>query len=168
MSAALNFTCDWAEARTTTNTPYKAFSSAAVSAELGVHVGLNGVNVTLKGESLLQTAAFWLTEAKKTFSMTWISAQMSRNVFSSPGTPAVQFNETIDYNEMFTWHGTIEEEYEEALERGLPNPILYVAEKLTSSSTCRLASRHRHAGRYASATLWCADALRQLTRRHKR
>lgn len=70
------------------------------------------------------------------------------------GTPIMQFNETIDYNEMFTWHGTIDEEYEEALEKGLPQPILYVAEKFTSGSTCRLVSQYRTSGRYASATLW--------------
>lgn len=70
------------------------------------------------------------------------------------GQPVVQFNETIDYNEMFSWHDTIEEEYEEALQKGLPNPILYVAEKFTMSSTCRLVYQYRHSGRYASATLW--------------
>lgn len=69
----------------------------------------------------------------------------------------MQFNETIDYNEMFTWHGIIEEDYEEALEKGLPNPILYVAEKFTRRSTCRLVSQFRYSGRYASATLWCSD-----------
>lgn len=66
----------------------------------------------------------------------------------------MQLNETIDYNEMFTWHGSIEEEYEEALQKGSPNPILYVAEKFTSSSTCRLVSQYRYSGRYASASLW--------------
>ncbi|XP_056907288.1 dual oxidase maturation factor 2 isoform X1 [Takifugu flavidus] len=119
---ALNFTCDWAEARMTTTATYKSFSSAVVNAEIGVHVGLYGINVTLKGA------------------------------------PVLQFNETIDYNEMFTWRGTIEEEYEEALEKGLPNPILYIAEKFTSGSTCGLVSQYRLSGRYASATLWIHDA----------
>lgn len=50
---ALNFTCDWAEARMTTKATYKSFSSAVVHAEVGLHVGLYGINVTLKGESLL-------------------------------------------------------------------------------------------------------------------
>lgn len=53
LSAALNFTCDWAEARMTTTATYKSFSSAVVNAEIGVHVGLYGINVTLKGEALL-------------------------------------------------------------------------------------------------------------------
>ncbi|XP_030587778.1 dual oxidase maturation factor 2 [Archocentrus centrarchus] len=117
---ALNFTNDWAEARMTTKATYKSFSNAVVNAEIGLHVGLYGINVTLKGN------------------------------------PVVQFNETIDYNEMFSWHDTIEEEYEEALEKGLPNPILYIAEKFTLSSPCGLIFQYRYSGRYASATLWTA------------
>lgn len=50
-SAALNFTCDWAEARMTTRATYKSFSSMAVNADIGLHVGLYGINVTLRGES---------------------------------------------------------------------------------------------------------------------
>lgn len=53
LSEALNFTCDWAEAKMTTNATYKSFSNAVVNAEIGLHVGLYGINVTLKGESLL-------------------------------------------------------------------------------------------------------------------
>ncbi|XP_019934139.1 dual oxidase maturation factor 1 [Paralichthys olivaceus] len=117
---ALNFTNDWAEARMTTTATYKSFSNAVVNATIGLHVGLYGINVTLKGN------------------------------------PVVQFNETIDYNEMFSWHDTIEEEYEEALEKGLPNPILYIAEKFTLSSPCGLIFHYRYSGRYASATLWTA------------
>ncbi|XP_076588962.1 dual oxidase maturation factor 1 [Chaetodon auriga] len=117
---ALNFTSDWAEARMTTNATYKSFSNVVVNAEIGLHVGLYGINITLKGN------------------------------------PVVQFNETINYNEMFSWHGTIEEEYEDALEKGLPTPILYIAEKFTRSSPCGLIFQYRYSGRYASATLWTA------------
>ncbi|XP_068170359.1 dual oxidase maturation factor 1 isoform X2 [Antennarius striatus] len=117
---ALNFTSDWAEARMTTNSTYKSFSTAVINADIGLHVGLYGINVTLKG------------------------------------TPVIQFNETIDYNEMFRWYDTFEEEYEDALEKGLPNPILYIAEKFTLKSTCGLIYQWRYSGRYASATLWTA------------
>ncbi|XP_034032106.1 dual oxidase maturation factor 1 [Thalassophryne amazonica] len=117
---ALNFTSDWAEARMTTNATYKSFSSAVINADVGLHVGLYGINVTLKGN------------------------------------PVVQFNETINYNEMFSWHDSIDEEYKEALEKGLPNPILYIAEKFTLGSPCGLIFQYRYSGRYASATLWTA------------
>jgi len=48
---ALNYTNNWAEGRTTTNATYKSFSNAVVDAEIGLHVGLYGINVTLRGES---------------------------------------------------------------------------------------------------------------------
>ncbi|KAM3870557.1 dual oxidase maturation factor 2 [Diretmus argenteus] len=117
---ALNFTNDWAEARTTTNATYKSFSNAVVNAEIGLHVGLYGINVTLKGN------------------------------------PVIQFNETIDYNEMFSWQDSIEKDYEDALEKGLPNPILYIAEKFTFNSPCGIIFQYAYSGRYASATLWTA------------
>ncbi|MEQ2198586.1 hypothetical protein XENOCAPTIV_015056 [Xenoophorus captivus] len=82
----------------TTNATYKSFSNAVIQAEVGLHVGLYGINVTLRGN------------------------------------PIVQFNETINYNEMFSWHDIVEEEYEQALVKGLPNPILYIVEKFTLSS----------------------------------
>uniref|UniRef100_A0A3P9IVC4 Dual oxidase 2 n=1 Tax=Oryzias latipes TaxID=8090 RepID=A0A3P9IVC4_ORYLA len=72
------------------------------------------------------------------------------------GNPVVQFNETINYNEMFSWHDLTEEEYEEALEKGLPNPILYIVEKFTLNSPCGLIFQYRYSGRFASATLWTA------------
>lgn len=79
---------------------------------------------------------------------------MSLCVALLTGNPPIQFNETIDYNEMFSWQDTIEDEYEEALEKGLPNPILYIAEKFTLGSPCGLNFPYRYSGRYASATLW--------------
>ncbi|TRY81693.1 hypothetical protein DNTS_026005, partial [Danionella cerebrum] len=116
----LNFTGDWAEARVKANTSYKSFSNAVVSAEVGLHVGLYGINITLKGE------------------------------------PVSQINETIDYNEVFRWSSSVDEQYAEALERGLPNPILYIAEKFTRNGACGLIYQYRHSGRFASANLWTA------------
>ncbi|KAJ8002560.1 hypothetical protein DPEC_G00160170 [Dallia pectoralis] len=116
---ALNFTSDWAEAQASTSTTYKSFSSEEVDAELGLHVGLYGINITLRGN------------------------------------PVNQLNETINYNEMFKWQDT-DEEYEKALVKGLPNPILYIAEKFTLNSPCGLIYQYRHSGQYASSTLWTA------------
>ncbi|XP_028814631.1 dual oxidase maturation factor 1 [Denticeps clupeoides] len=117
---ALNFTGDWAEGILRANATYKSFSSAVVSAEVGLHVGLGGINITLKGH------------------------------------PVRQLNETIDYNEMFQWTGKLDDDYADALERGLPNPILYIAEKFTTNSPCGLIYQYRYSGRFASATLWTA------------
>nr|XP_009919578.1 PREDICTED: dual oxidase maturation factor 1-like [Haliaeetus albicilla] len=82
------------------NTSYKAFSRALVNVEIGLHIGLAGVNVTLVGK------------------------------------PVNQVNETINYNEHFAWSfdADYDHSYSEGLEKGLPSPILYVAEKFTMPS----------------------------------
>ncbi|XP_077174276.1 dual oxidase maturation factor 2 isoform X2 [Paroedura picta] len=119
---AVNFTSDWESGQVTANTTYKSFSLDVVHADVGVHIGLGGVNITLVGK------------------------------------PVEQLNETINYNEYFSWvFGTdYNHEFEEGLERGLPNPILYVAEKFTTLSPCGMPDQYRIAGHYASATMWVA------------
>uniref|UniRef100_A0A3Q2GZ19 Dual oxidase maturation factor 1 n=1 Tax=Equus caballus TaxID=9796 RepID=A0A3Q2GZ19_HORSE len=74
------------------------------------------------------------------------------------GTPVQQLNETINYNEEFTWRlgENYAEEYEKALEKGLPDPVLYLAEKFTPNSPCGLHGQYRLAGHYTSAMLWVA------------
>ncbi|XP_045678981.1 dual oxidase maturation factor 2 [Phyllostomus hastatus] len=122
---AVHFSAEWSVGRVNTNTSYKAFSAARVRAHVGLHVGLEGINITLTG------------------------------------IPVQQLNETIDYNEQFSWRlgENYAEEYTEALEKGLPDPVLYLAEKFTPSSPCGLYRQYRLAGHYASATLWVAFCL---------
>ncbi|XP_037690018.1 dual oxidase maturation factor 2 isoform X1 [Choloepus didactylus] len=119
---AVNFSAEWLVGRVCTNTSYKAFSSARVQAQVGLQVGLDGINITLTG------------------------------------TPMQQLNETIDYNERFSWRlgENYAEKYTEALEKGLPDPVLYLAEKFTPSSPCGLHRQYLRAGQYASAMLWVA------------
>ncbi|XP_014702541.2 dual oxidase maturation factor 2 [Equus asinus] len=124
-TVALHFAAAWSVGRVSTNTSYKAFSTARVQAHIGLHVGLDGINITLTG------------------------------------TPVQQLNETIDYNEFFPWRfgENYAAKYAEALEKGLPDPILYLAEKFTPSSPCGLHRPYRLAGHYAKATLWMAFCL---------
>nr|XP_006201800.1 dual oxidase maturation factor 2 [Vicugna pacos] len=119
---AVHFSAEWSVGRVSTNTSYKAFSVARVRAHVGLHVGLEGINITLTGN------------------------------------PVQQLNETIDYNEQFIWRvgENYAEAYAEALEKGLPDPVLYLAEKFTPSSPCGVYRQYRLAGHYASATLWVA------------
>ncbi|XP_068552323.1 dual oxidase maturation factor 2 [Anas acuta] len=119
---AVQFTGDWESGWVTANTSYKSFSSVMVKADIGLHVGLAGVNVTLLGD------------------------------------PVNQVNETIDYNEHFAWSfdADYDHSYSEGLEKGLPSPILYVAEKFTTESPCNMHRQYRISGHYASATLWVA------------
>ncbi|XP_007933418.1 dual oxidase maturation factor 1 [Orycteropus afer afer] len=126
---AVNFSSEWSVGRVSTNTSYKAFSSEWISVDVGLQIGLGGVNITLTG------------------------------------TPVQQLNETINYNEEFTWHlgENYAKEYAKALEKGLPDPVLYLAEKFTPSSPCGLHRQYRLAGHYTSATLWVAFLCWLLT-----
>ncbi|NXC38552.1 DOXA2 factor, partial [Penelope pileata] len=119
---AVQFTGDWESGWVTVNTSYKSFSRAMVNADIGLHIGLAGVNVTLVGN------------------------------------PVNQINETINYNEHFAWSfdADYDRSYSEGLEKGLPSPILYVAEKFTTHSPCNVHRQYRISGHYASATLWVA------------
>ncbi|XP_027553783.1 dual oxidase maturation factor 1-like [Neopelma chrysocephalum] len=118
----IQFTRDWETGWVQTNTSYKSFSRAVVNVDIGLHIGLEGVNITLKGN------------------------------------PVKQINETINYNEYFSWSfdSNYDRSYTEGLEKGLPSPILYVAEKFTSQSPCAVHRQYRISGHYASATLWLA------------
>ncbi|XP_074693473.1 dual oxidase maturation factor 2 [Strix aluco] len=119
---AVQFTGDWETGWVKANTSYKSFSCALVKADIGLHVGLGGVNITLMGN------------------------------------PVSQINETINYNEHFAWRfgADYDHSYSEGLERGLPSPILYVAEKFTKQSPCGVHRQYRISSHYASATLWVA------------
>ncbi|OXB81939.1 UNVERIFIED_CONTAM: hypothetical protein H355_004022 [Colinus virginianus] len=118
----VQFTGDWESGWVTANTSYKSFSHAVVNADIGLHVGLGGVNITLVGN------------------------------------PVNQFNETINYNEHFAWsfNADYDHSYSKGLEKGLPSPILYVAEKFTTQSPCNVHRQYRISSHYASASLWVA------------
>ncbi|XP_069758696.1 dual oxidase maturation factor 1-like [Narcine bancroftii] len=45
----VSFTSDWEEGYVTVNTSYKAFTKETITARVGLHIGLSGINVTLKG-----------------------------------------------------------------------------------------------------------------------
>ncbi|NWR85353.1 DOXA1 factor, partial [Furnarius figulus] len=118
----IQFTRDWENGWVQANTSYKSFSRARVNVDIGLHIGLEGVNITLKGN------------------------------------PVNQINETINYNEHFSWSfdANYDRSYSEGLQKGLPSPILYVAEKFTTQSPCAVHRQYRISGHYASATLWLA------------
>ncbi|XP_063782341.1 dual oxidase maturation factor 1-like [Pseudophryne corroboree] len=74
------------------------------------------------------------------------------------GHPLHQLNETINYNEKFAWESRTQydKDYQEGLEKGLPNPILYVAEKFYSENPCRLHQQYCVSTYYSSALMWSA------------
>lgn len=69
--------------------------------------------------------------------------------------------EDIDYNERFTWLGSTDmgESYHEALHRGLPFPILTVAEHFSlGEEGFNWGGQYRAAGYYGSVLLWASLA----------
>ncbi|XP_076450118.1 dual oxidase maturation factor 1-like isoform X1 [Babylonia areolata] len=131
-----NFAMTWDVAETTTETKYKAGTGQDINASVAVQIGLRGINVTLKGE------------------------------------PEQQLNETINYNEHFSWEwrqgrfgfgpfaGRFQQEYRAAQFRGLPLPILWVAEYFTfDGEGIRWGRHYRQAGWYSHIVLWLAFPL---------
>ncbi|CAG0881731.1 unnamed protein product [Cyprideis torosa] len=105
---------------------YRSFSGEKLNAKLGVHVGLNSVNVTLRAM------------------------------------PTHNRSEEIDFNERFHWikPDDIRQEYQNALIKGLPYPILTVAEYFTIDAEGFNWGRHyRHAGYFAHILLWSSFAF---------
>lgn len=124
---------NWAEAKITTRTPYKAFSSADIVADIGIRIGLDGVNITLEG------------------------------------IPHNQLNETINYNEHYSWEwhqhregfskyaGRINQDYRAGLLRGVPIPISWIAEYFVLDGEEIVWGRfYRSAGYYVHSSLWFA------------
>ncbi|XP_003791895.1 dual oxidase maturation factor 2 [Otolemur garnettii] len=129
---------------------------------LSLFIGAEIVAVHFSTEWFVGTV--YTTTSYKAFSAERVRAHVGLQVglegvnITLTGTPVQQLNETIDYNEQFTWR--LDEdytaEYVSALEKGLPDPVLYLAEKFTPSSPCGLYHQYHLAGHYASATLWVA------------
>jgi len=126
-----NFGKEWQRGTIVTTAPYKANNDGHILAEIGVHVGFRGVNVTLIG------------------------------------LPINQLNETINYNEQWTWewqqgvegHGPppyssrIAREFQDSTARGVPYPILWAAEWWV------LEGEEVHWGRFARVGGWYCHIL---------
>ncbi|ESO84747.1 hypothetical protein LOTGIDRAFT_131685 [Lottia gigantea] len=125
-----NFAQTWEVASVHTETKYKAGTGKEITADITVDIGLRGINITLKG------------------------------------VPEQQLNETINYNEHFSWRwrqgrlgfaGRFSQEYRAAQFRGLPLPILWIAEYFTfDGEGIRWGRHYRQAGWYSHIALWLA------------
>ncbi|XP_077988774.1 dual oxidase maturation factor 1-like [Glandiceps talaboti] len=133
-----NFGQEWEVAHISTKTQYKAFTSEEINATIGVKIGLRSVNITLTGE------------------------------------PKDQLSEHIDYNERFSWSsmwnqgrigfgpfaGQTSQEFREAQFKGLPYPILWIAEYFTlDGERIRWGRNYRQAGFFCHLCMWLAFPL---------
>jgi len=136
---------EWENAEIVTRTPYKAFANKEITAHVGIKIGLGAVNITLKGDPVHQNLS---TNSK------------------------VDEVETINYNERFHWQwrqgrvgfgpyaGRISREFRAAQYRGLPLPILWIAEYFTlDGELIRWGRSYRTAGWFTNEVLWTAFPL---------
>jgi hypothetical protein len=80
-----NYGYGWQNGTVTTRTGYKAFTDHEITAKVGLHIGLRGINITLKGMSLGVMYRIWMFN------------------FFCLGEPEYQLKERINYNERFSW-----------------------------------------------------------------
>ncbi len=148
---ASNFGYGWYVGTACVRTQYKAYIFPSgipqeIEAEVGLHIGLRGINITLREESV----ASCLGEGD--------------DHYESPFP-----DEDIDYNERFEWAnpwaqgrvgfgryaGKLNQEFRAAQYRGMPYPILWIAEYFTlDGEQIRWGRKFRQAGWYAHILLW--------------
>jgi dual oxidase maturation factor 1 len=131
-----NFAMSWETATVQTVTKFRAGTGHNVNVTIRVHIGFRGLNITLKGQK----------------------DQIE--------------GETIDYNENFNWEGVqgrqgfgpsagqFNRQFRAAQLRGVPLPILAVAEYFTiDGEGIRWGRFYRQAGWYSHIALWLAFPL---------
>ncbi|XP_053575887.1 dual oxidase maturation factor 1 [Bombina bombina] len=102
--------------------------------------------------------------AYKSFSSVMVNASIGLLIglkginITLTGNPVYQLNETINYNEEFDWGSgnKFAKDYQQSLETGLPNPVLYVAEKFLIDSPCGHHQQYCISAYYTSAIMWVA------------
>lgn len=106
---------------------------------MGVHVGLKHVNITLQGVQHPKTPIFYAAIAH-------FAASLGQN-----------WTTDIDFNEQFMWldSNQMGNSFREAIMRGLPFPMLTVAEYFTiGQEGLSWGGQYRAAGYYAIIMLW--------------
>nr|XP_012223538.1 PREDICTED: dual oxidase maturation factor 1-like isoform X2 [Linepithema humile] len=129
---------EWEYGSTRSKTPYRAGVGQEIDAQMEVKIGLRSVNITL--------------EAK-------------------PEEGTLLAKETIDYNERFPWTwdqgiigfgpyaGLLQRTFREGQQKGLPIPILWIAEYFViDGEGIRFGRFYRTAGWYCHILLWTAFA----------
>ncbi|XP_021964730.1 dual oxidase maturation factor 1 [Folsomia candida] len=136
-----NYGHNWEIATAQIITPYKPYTHEEIKGEVGLHITLRGINITLTG------------------------APLKHNVSDKSSLDY----ERIDYNENFSWEwaqgrfgfgyyaGQISKDFRAATERGVPLPILQIAEYFTfDGEGIRFGRYYRLAGWYAHILIWTA------------
>lgn len=142
------FTYEWHSASVHAEAPYAMGYAGVVSGRVGLHIGLRGFNITLVGEPQCQfnTSVVWnehITWADPTGQLEgWQQGRLGFGAYASP----------------------ISQQFRDLAYKGVPRPILDVAEWFTiDGERLRWARWYRVAGYYTMSLLWLALAAWALT-----
>ncbi|XP_062605745.1 dual oxidase maturation factor 1-like isoform X1 [Saccostrea cucullata] len=138
-----NFGYEWevAEAKNV-RTKYKAGSAGEITADIGVHMGLRGINVTLKAEGENRGPFNETINYNEHFDWRWEQGRLGFGIFA----------------------GRFNQEFRARQFRGTPFPIIWIAEYfIFDGEGVRWGRHYRQAGWYAHIMMWLALPLWVLT-----
>lgn len=140
-----NFGQEWESAYLHTKTQYRSGIKKEIEADIGVKIGLRSVNITLKTDPVEQVLEVGIQ------------------------------TETINYNERFSWNqpgwtlgrigfgqyaGLFNRQFRDAQVKGLPYPILWIAEYFTiDGEGIRWGRHYLQAGYFTHIAIWTAFPL---------
>jgi hypothetical protein len=133
----------WVEGQITTRTQYISNSNLFVNANLGLHVGLRGINVTMLGVPEIQAnhtinyneRFWWGGEDVMLPQLSWLQGKDGFGPYA----------------------GQINQEYKKNLERGVPHAIMWIAEWfIFDGEFIRWGRYYRMAGYYTFQIAWLA------------
>lgn len=109
--------------------PYRSFSREKIPGMIGAYIGLMHVNITLKGNFYWKFVRNSVNHNSSTMKTIFLVIQLF--FFQFLALPVGNWStRDIDFNEQFRWDAALDmhNSYRLALKRGLPYPILTVAE----------------------------------------
>ncbi|XP_065174923.1 dual oxidase maturation factor 1-like [Sycon ciliatum] len=131
----------WMVDEVTTYVYLKQFSTTEAHAEVGFHIGLRGMNITLKGKPEYQS-------------------------FEGNSTEQINYNEHYEFGQLQgrlgfgPQAGIVSQEFRYAQLRGAPLPILWILEYFTlDGEDIRWGRNFRQAGYYCNLLMWSSFAF---------
>ncbi|CAH0546648.1 unnamed protein product [Brassicogethes aeneus] len=137
-----NFGQEWEIGSVVSKTPYKAGSSCEILANIEVNLGLRSVNITLRTDDNSNCKIKEIINYNERFEWTWDQGRLGFGPYA----------------------GRLQQQFRDAQHRGLPLPILWIADYfIIDGEGFRFGRFYRTAGWYAHILLWAAFATWILT-----
>jgi dual oxidase maturation factor 1 len=127
------YSYEWKSANIHTRTQLSAFNGYLVEADIGLHIGLRGFNVTVKGTPIHQFEQH--IDYNDQYFWAWLQGRLGFGIHS----------------------GRINREFRASQVRGAPYPILWIAEYFTlDAEWIRWGRYSRWGGYYAHVCIWAS------------